>query len=120
MPRFPHSPSMQGRQKSVPGGMVSELEIADVQPEASPHPRDDRYNIDVTAGKNGHTKPGHHIGRAVDDAIALEKRLDRRQVIDQHHRLVAIGTEIEVDCRPLPIDVMLAGAQFRQGPVAAA
>ena len=43
--------------------MVCELEIAEVQPEASPHPRDNRHNIDVAAGKSGHAKPGHHIGR---------------------------------------------------------
>src|SRR5690349_18093978 len=94
--------------KRVPGWMVGELEVAEIQSNPGSDPGHDRHDVDALPGKHRHPQAGHDISGTIDPEVALIERVDRRKVVDQHHCPVAIGAEIEADGRSLPIDLMLA------------
>ena len=54
--------------------------------------------------ERGEAEAADEIGRSVEAAKPAEDRVDRRQVVDQHHRPVAVAPGVESDRRSLPID----------------
>src|SRR5579862_2801930 len=101
--------SMRGRLERIPSRVRRELEIADVDAEARTHARADRHDDDAVRGQRGEAEAADEIRGPVDAAVAAEHALDRRQIVDQHHRAVAVGAGVEAERRALPKDREIAG-----------
>ena len=93
----------------VPGRAGREFQIADVDAKPHAHPGADRNDDNAVGVQGREAEPPDKIGRAGDPAKTLKNRVDGGQVVDQHHRPVAVGSCVEPDRRTLPIDLLIAG-----------
>src|SRR5271156_4745775 len=93
----------------VPGREGREFQIADVDAKPNADPGVDRNDDNVVGVQGREAEPPDKIGRAGDPAKTSKNRLHRGQVVDQHHRPVAVGSRVETDRRTLPIDLLVAG-----------
>ena len=100
------------RSERVPGGVLGEFQVADIDAEPRAHAAADRHDIDgavgdFVVGEHRHAEPAHQVGGAVHPDIAAVEGERIRQIVDQHHGAGAVAAEIEADRRPLPIDLPL-------------
>ena len=84
----------------VPGRSRRKFEIADVVSEPESKPSTDwHYDHLLIAGRKcRHAETSYDISSASDAVELLIDRVSAWQVVHQHHRAGAVGSEIDADC----------------------
>src|SRR3954451_2204942 len=83
--------------EGVPGWFGGELEVADVDAEPGPEPGADGHDHHLVLGGRRQAEAAHQIGRAVEADEAGVERLDRGQVVDQHHGARPVPADVEAE-----------------------
>src|ERR1700674_643100 len=94
--------------EGIPGRALSKFKVADVDSKTRADAGADRDNDDAPRIERGEPETADKIGRSIDAGKAVIDRPDRRKVVDQHHRTVAVSARVEAQRRPLPEDGLVA------------
>src|SRR5512147_1989317 len=74
----------------------------------------------MVVGKEGNAYATNEIGRSIDPGIGVDDLARALEIVDQHHGLGSVGSEIVAERGTLPVDFEAAGVLGVEGAFAIA
>src|ERR1700722_19386415 len=94
--RRPPTPKAAGqawrvRSERIPGRPLRELKVVEIDPETPAQSGPDGHDDDALGADRGEAQASNEVRRPVQSSEASKNRSSVRQIIDQHHRPIAVG-----------------------------